>query len=258
VATFGGYNGVNVFLYRLYESLPYAVLGRILSFGMDFVWMTPLANAGVFLLLGLGLVLLSLVVRKLRAPVVVYAVLGTAMIFGPLLLVDRYTKAAALLPMGFATAIARGPAPRNERPHLGGSSWPLLFRGRALRDAAPALSQQWPARCGDGQRANVPRGARHGAERNRASQDWRPRAARWVSAAWSSIALATAVDRAQPRSSPAISHRTSAGWEHPEWDQKTLAVLRKAATPPAVATAAAGVPPGSTAASISTPIIPSR
>jgi arylsulfatase A-like enzyme len=132
-------------------------LGRILSFGMDFVWMTPLADAAVFLLLGLVLVLISLVIRKLRAPVVVYAVFGTAMIFGPLLLVEQIHKAAALLlAMGFGTAIARGLSPRNEGitrafrwivatflllfPVLGGTRYAMLRRAErqavARRDAA--------------------------------------------------------------------------------------------------------------------------
>ncbi len=109
-------------------------LGRILAFGTDFIWMTPLANAAVFLVLGLVLVLLSFLVRKLRTPVVVYAVLGTAMIFGPLLLVEQVHKAAAfLLAMGFATAIARGLVPRSDGVT------------RALRWAVPVLLVLFPA-----------------------------------------------------------------------------------------------------------------
>jgi arylsulfatase A-like enzyme len=124
-------------------------LGRILAFGNDFIWMTPLANAFVFLLIGLLLVLLSLVIRRLRAPVVIYAVLGTAMIFGPLLLVEQLHKAASLvLAMGFGTAIARGLAPRSEKvtrvftwvvpgmlvllPALGGLRYALLRRREHL------------------------------------------------------------------------------------------------------------------------------
>ena len=91
-------------------------MGRILAFGTDFIWMTPLADALVFLLIGLLLVLISLPIRKLRKPVVVYSVFGTAMIFGPMLLVEQIHKAAALvLALGFATAIARGLAPRTDR-----------------------------------------------------------------------------------------------------------------------------------------------
>jgi arylsulfatase A-like enzyme len=109
-------------------------LGRILAFGTDFLWMTPLANAAVFLVLGLVLLLLSVLIRKLRTPVVVYAVLGTAMIFGPLLLVEQIHKAAAfLLAMGFATAIARGLAPRSDGVT------------RAFRWAVPVLLVLFPA-----------------------------------------------------------------------------------------------------------------
>ena len=132
-------------------------LGRILAFGPDFIWMTPLANGFVFLLIGLLLVLVSLLVRRLRTPVVVYAVLGTAMLFGPLLLVEQIHKAAALvLAMGFATGIARGLAPRADGvtralrwvvpsllllfPALGGVRYALLRRAEHL-----AVSRRDPA-----------------------------------------------------------------------------------------------------------------
>ena len=124
-------------------------LGRILAFGTDFIWMTPLANGFVFLLIGLLLVLVSLLVRRLRAPIIVYSILGTALLFGPLLLVEQIHKAAALvLAMGFATGIARGLAPRSEGvtrvlkwvvpslllllPSLGGVRYALLRRAEHL------------------------------------------------------------------------------------------------------------------------------
>lgn len=90
-------------------------LGRILAFGMDFVWMTPLANALIFLLLALGFLLLALPFKRLRSPIVVYSFFGTVMLFGPLLLADRIHKAAALvLALGLSVAIARGLARRAE------------------------------------------------------------------------------------------------------------------------------------------------
>ena len=90
-------------------------LGRILAFGMDFVWMTPLANATVFLLLALVLLLVAAPIRKLRAPLVVYACFATAMVFGPLLLADRIHKAAALvLALGLGVGLARALAPRSD------------------------------------------------------------------------------------------------------------------------------------------------
>ena len=93
-------------------------LGRILAFGMDFVWMTPLANALIFLLLALGFLLLALPFKRLRSPIVVYSFFGTVMLFGPLLLADRIHKAAALvLALGLSVAIARGLARRAEGVH---------------------------------------------------------------------------------------------------------------------------------------------
>lgn len=134
-------------------------LGRILAFGPDFLWMTPLANGFVFLLVGLLLVLLSLLSKRLRAPVVIYAVLGTAMIFGPLLLVEQLHKGASFLfAMGFGTAIARGLAPRTEKvtrafkwmvpvllivlPGLGAVRYALLRRNEhlAVANRDPAAS----------------------------------------------------------------------------------------------------------------------
>lgn len=87
-------------------------LGRILGFGMDFVWMTPLANVAVFVLLALLFLLAAIPIRKLRTPLVVYAFFATAMGFGPLLLADRIHKAAALvLALGVGVGLARALAP---------------------------------------------------------------------------------------------------------------------------------------------------
>jgi arylsulfatase A-like enzyme len=221
-------------------------LGRILEFGPDFIWMTPLANGFVFLLAGLLLLLFSLLLKRLRAPIVGYAVFATLMIFGPLLLVEQLHKAASLLlAMGFGSAIARGLAPRSERvtraftwvvpsllvllPALGGVRYALLRRNEHL-----ALSRRDPAAGGapnvlllvlDTVRAWNLGFAGH----------WRqttPRLAKWI--ARSTVferALATAPWTAPSHATMFTGHlpiHLSANWETPlDGTWKTLAeVLR--------------------------------
>jgi len=73
------------------------VLNRILNFGDNFVWMTPLADVVIFLLLGAFLLLLALAVPRLRRPGMVMAVFGAFGAFAPLLIAEQIHRAAALL-----------------------------------------------------------------------------------------------------------------------------------------------------------------
>ncbi len=136
------------------------VLGRILAFGMDFVWMTPLANALVFLVLSLIYLAIAIPIRALRKPVVVYAVFGTAAVFGPLLLAEQIHKAAALvLAAGVAVALARQLAPRTAAVTRFASRavpallvlFPLIGAGRyalARRTESRAVGSRDPAPAG--------------------------------------------------------------------------------------------------------------
>jgi arylsulfatase A-like enzyme len=92
-----------------------AVLNRILAFGNDFVWMTPLADLVIFLLAGLLFLLFSLLLPRLRTPRLVLGVFGTLAAFAPLLLAEQIHKAAVLvLAAGVGVGLARAIAPRQE------------------------------------------------------------------------------------------------------------------------------------------------
>ena len=89
------------------------VFHRILAFGSDFVWMTPLGEMLVFLVVA-GLVLVvSVLVRPLRRPGAVVVIFGALTVFAPLLLVEQIHKAAAgVLALGIGVGLARALAPR--------------------------------------------------------------------------------------------------------------------------------------------------
>ena len=89
------------------------VFHRILAFGNDFVWMTPLGETLVFLLVAVLVAVLSLLVRPLRRPAVVLALFGALAAFAPLLLAEQIHKAAAaVLALGIGVGLARALAPR--------------------------------------------------------------------------------------------------------------------------------------------------
>jgi arylsulfatase A-like enzyme len=92
------------------------LFGRILAFGRDYFWMTPLGEFLVFLALGLVVIGLAVLIRPLRRPAVVLALFGGLAVFAPLLLVDQIHKAAsAVLALGVGVALARTLAPRAGR-----------------------------------------------------------------------------------------------------------------------------------------------
>ena len=86
-------------------------LGRILAFGPDYAWMTPLGAVMVLLATAATLLALSVALPVLRRPRVVVAVLGAVATFGPLLLAEQVHKAASLvLAIGVGVALSRNAA----------------------------------------------------------------------------------------------------------------------------------------------------
>ena len=103
-------------------------LHRLVHFGNNFIWMTPLTNLAVFLVVGLLFLLVSMPLRRLRTPSIVIGTFGTLAVFAPLLLAEQIHKAAALvLAAGVGVGLARAIAPHSDG-----------FR-RFARRAIPAL-----------------------------------------------------------------------------------------------------------------------
>jgi len=90
-------------------------LHRLLRFGNNFIWMTPLTDLAIFLAAGLLLLLVSMPMRRLRTPSIVLGTFGTLAAFAPLLLAEQIHKAAALvLAAGLGVGLARAIAPHPE------------------------------------------------------------------------------------------------------------------------------------------------
>lgn len=82
--------------------------GRLWLFGPDLVWLTPLAEAAVFVVLGAVYALLSLVLRPLARPAIVVTVFAGLAALAVLSEVDAlHWAAAGLLALGLGSAAAR-------------------------------------------------------------------------------------------------------------------------------------------------------
>ncbi|MEZ4457363.1 MAG: sulfatase-like hydrolase/transferase [Gemmatimonadales bacterium] len=82
--------------------------GRLWLFGPDLVWLTPLAEAAVFAVLGTMYALLGLLLRPLARPAVVLTAFGALAALAVLSQIDAlHWAAAALLALGIGSAAAR-------------------------------------------------------------------------------------------------------------------------------------------------------
>ena len=203
------------------------------------------------------------------------------MIFGPLLLVEQIHKAAALvLAIGFATAIARGLAPRHERatrvfrwvvPYSVCSSSQRSARCATHCSVAPRVSR---SHAGIRRQGGAPNVLLLVLDTVRAwnlgfAGYWRPttpKLARWVersivfertlsTAPWTAVESLVDVHRPSPdRPLGQLGHATRRDLEDPGRGAARSRATRRPASSATIATRE--VPPASTAASIATPIIP--
>lgn len=98
------------------QTIRQRLMDRRLSLGPDYVWQLPVADASIFLAVGLVLLLVSLPWPALRAPRVAIAIFGGLTTLSLLLLTERIHVAAQIfLALAIGVAVSRMLAPRAER-----------------------------------------------------------------------------------------------------------------------------------------------